>query len=187
MAFPLNFSVPGPRLNYLSFLSGKEMIVLQSLRKVGIEVGRELNRAWENLSEGWRDVLSRGGNALTHFTRTGKEGEPALPTWGLLAAEVRETDKDILVTMEVPGMEKSDCNVTIEGNTLFVSGEKRMETETRDERYHVLERAYGSFQRGIPLPGTVDADSATASCRNGVLTVKIRKLAGAASRRIEVK
>jgi len=170
-------------------LSRKETIILQSLRKVGIEVGRELNRAWENLSEGWRDVLSRGGNALTHFTKARREGEPALslPTWGLLAAEVRETDKDIVVTMEVPGMEKSDYHVSIEGNTLFVTGEKRMETETQDERYHVLERAYGSFQRGIPLPGTVDADSATANYRNGVLTVKVKKLAGAASKRIEVK
>lgn len=163
--------------------------MLQSLRKVGIEVGRELNRAWENLSEGWRDVLSRGGNALTHFTRSRKEGEPALslPSWGLLSAEVRESEKEILVTMEVPGMEKSDYNVTIEGNTLFVTGEKRMETESQDERFHVLERAYGSFQRAIPLPGTVDAENATASYRNGVLTVKLKKLAGAASKRIEVK
>lgn len=163
--------------------------MLQSLKKVGMEVGRELNRAWENLSEGWRDVLSRGGNALTHFTRNRKEGEPALslPSWGLLVADVRESDKEIVVTMEVPGMEKSDYDVSIEGNTLFVTGEKRMETESQDERYHVLERAYGSFQRAIPLPGTVDADTATASYRNGVLTVKLKKTSAMSSKRIEVK
>lgn len=155
--------------------------MLDSLKEAGMNIGRELNRAWESLSEGWRELLSRSSNALTHFSR-GKE-EVAIsgsdlarfPRWGLLAGEVEETAKDILVRVELPGLEKEDCSITIEGNMLYMSGEKRIERETGDSTYHVMERAYGSFQRAIPLPRNVDADKAEASYRNGVLTVRVPK------------
>lgn len=155
--------------------------MLDSLKQAGMNIGREINRAWESLSEGWRELLSRSSNALTHFSR-GKE-EVAIsgsdlarfPRWGLLAGEVEETAKDILVRVELPGLEKEDCSIIIEGNMLYMSGEKRIERETGDSTYHVMERAYGSFQRAIPLPRNVDADKAEASYRNGVLTVRVPK------------
>lgn len=167
--------------------------MLDSLKKVGREIGRELNRAWENLSEGWRELLSRSGSALTHFTkdREGEAGEglpsmAAFPSWGLLAGEVVETEREIVVRLEVPGMEKADCEVTIEGNMLYVSGEKRLERESDEGRYHVMERAYGSFQRAVPLPDNVDGDRAEASYQNGVLTVRLPKTGGGLSKRIVV-
>lgn len=162
--------------------------MLQSLKKVGMEVGRELNRAWENLSEGWREVLSRGNNALTHFVK-GKEEGGALdfPRWGLLAGEVVESDKDVVVRLEVPGMDKADCHISVEGNNLLVRGEKRTERESEDDYYHVMERAYGCFARAIPLPASVDADSAAATYKNGVLTVKLKKTGTTTAKRIEIK
>lgn len=159
--------------------------MLDTLKQAGMNVGREIGRAWENLSEGWRELLSRSSNALTHFSR-GKDEVPVsggdlarFPRWGLLAGEVEETAKDILVRVELPGLEKEDCRVTIEGNMLYMSGEKRIEREAGDSTYHVMERAYGSFQRAIPLPRNVDAGRAEASYRNGVLTVRVPKSAAA--------
>ena len=81
----------------------------------------------------------------------------------------------MLVRIELPGMDKDDCQITIEGNTLHLSGEKRFERETSDSTYHVMERAYGSFQRAIPLPRNVNIDKAQASFKNGVLTVRLPK------------
>ena len=166
--------------------------MLDSLKKVGKEIGKELNRAWENLSEGWRELLSRSGNALTHYAKSQepeKSGEMSLvkfPNWGLLAGEVIESEKSIVVKLEVPGMEKEDCQITIEGNTLYLSGEKRIERESDDGRYHIMERAYGNFQRAIPLPQNVDGDKAEASYKNGVLTVRLPKIGEGTSKRIVV-
>lgn len=164
--------------------------MLNSLKEAGKNIGRELNRAWENLSDGWRELLSRGSNSLTHFSRHKAENEeqeggplafpPAdFPRWSLLAGEVEETGKEVVVRLEVPGMDKNDCRITIEGNTLYLSGEKRFERETGDSTYHVMERAYGSFQRAIPLPRNVDIDRAEANYKNGVLSVRLPKVEGA--------
>ncbi|MDE2117888.1 MAG: Hsp20/alpha crystallin family protein [Betaproteobacteria bacterium] len=167
--------------------------MLDSLKQAGINIGRELGRTWENLSDGWRELLSRSGEALTHFSRnkdeahTGGGGALAtFPRWGLLAGEVEETDKDIVVRVEVPGMEKEDCRITIEDNLLCLSGEKRYARETSDSTYYVMERAYGAFQRTIPLPRNVDAEKAEASYRNGVLSIRLPKVAGGNGRTIPV-
>lgn len=165
--------------------------MLESLKKVGKDVGRELGRAWESLSEGWREMLTRSGSALTHFSREkGAEQEGVslarFPSWGVLAGEVMETDKEIVVRVEVPGMEKEDCEITIQGNTLYLRGEKRFEREAEEGSFHVMERAYGSFERTIPLPQDVDSNAADASYKNGVLTVRLPKIEGATAKRITV-
>lgn len=166
--------------------------MLNSLKETGKTLGREISRAWESLSEGWHELLSRSGNALTHFTRR-KEDEQqasselaAFPRWSLLAGELEETAKDVVVRIEVPGMDKDDCQITIEGNMLHLSGEKRFERETSDSTYHVMERAYGAFQRSIPLPRNVNIDKAQASVKNGVLTVRLPKQGGDKARSISV-
>lgn len=167
--------------------------MLDSLKEAGKNIGRELGRAWENLSEGWRELLSRSNDALTHFSHSNKNEPPSkggelapFPRWSLLAGEVEETDKEIVVRVEAPGMEKEDCRIAIEGNMLHLSGEKRFERETHDSTYHVMERAYGAFQRTIPLPRGVDADKAEASYKNGVLTVRLPKVASEKGRTIPV-
>lgn len=166
--------------------------MLNSLKETGKTLGREISRAWESLSEGWHELLSRSGNALTHFTRHKEDGQQAsselaaFPRWSLLAGELEETAKDVVVRIEVPGMDKDDCQITIEGNMLHLSGEKRFERETSDSTYHVMERAYGAFQRSIPLPRNVNIDKAQASVKNGVLTVRLPKQGGDKARSISV-
>jgi len=167
--------------------------MLDSLKQAGKNIGREIGHTWESLSEGWRELLSRSSDALTHFSRNSKNGlRPengalaTLPRWGLLVGEVEETDKEIVVRVEVPGMEKEDCRITIEGNVLYLSGEKRFKQETHDSTYHVMERAYGAFQRTISLPRNVDVDKAEASYKNGVMSIRLPKVAGGNNRTIRV-
>lgn len=159
--------------------------MLDSFKQVGENISRELSRTWENLTEGWRELLSRSNEALTHFVRNKDEEStessrtlPGIPRWSLLAGEVEETDKEILVRIEIPGMEKKDLQITIDGNMLYLSGEKRMERESHDSSYHIMERAYGSFQRAIPLPRNVKTDDAEASYKNGVLKIHLPKVSG---------
>ncbi len=169
--------------------------MLNSLKQTGKNISREIGRAWESLSEGWRELLSRSGDALTHFGRHkgGKEEDKneggalaTFPQWSLLAGEVEETPTDIVVRVEVPGMEKEDCRITIDGNVLYLSGEKHLERETHDSTYHVMERAYGVFERAIALPRNVNIDKAEAHYKNGVLTVRLPKEGSGKAKSIQV-
>lgn len=167
--------------------------MLDNLKQAGKNIGRELSRTWENLSEGWRELLSRGSNALTHFSFSRDDvlthsggGLATFPRWSLLAGEVEELEKEIVVRVEIPGMEKENFTITIEGNELFLSGEKNYVRESKDSTYYVMERAYGSFQRTIPLPRNVDADKAQASYKNGVLSIRLPKLVSGNSKAIRL-
>ena len=116
-------------------------------------------------------------------------GDTALvtfPRWSLLAGELEETGHDVVVRFELPGMDKDDCTIHIEGNVLHLSGEKRFERDSSDSTYHVMERAYGAFQRSIALPRNVNVDQAKASFKNGVLTVRLPKEGGSSAKAIAV-
>ena len=165
--------------------------MLNALKQAGMDISREISRAWDHLSEGWRELLSRGSDSLTYFSRhrDDKQAEGAMasfPQWSLLAGELEETAKEMVVRVEVPGMDKGDCRISIEGNLLHISGEKQMARESRDSIYHVMERAYGAFERVIPLPRNVNIEEAQASVRNGVLTVRLPKQGGSQSRTLKV-
>jgi HSP20 family protein len=138
----------------------KELIMLDSLKQARRNLSRGFSRTLEHIAEGWRELVHRSSDALTHFTHSKHEVTapadkyPAFPNWSLLAGEIEETDKDIVVRVEAPGMEKEDCHVTVDGSMLRIKGEKRFERATSDSTYHVMERAYGVFERTIPLPAT---------------------------------
>lgn len=166
--------------------------MLDTLKQSGTRIGHEIGRAWDSLAEGWREMFSRSSNALTQFVHGKEEQHPKdsllapFPRWSLLAGEVEETDKEIVVRLELPGMEKEDCQITVDGNVLYVSGEKRVERSSHDSTYHVMERAYGCFQRTIALPRNVFADRAKASYKNGVMTVRLPRSNGEKSHEIPV-
>lgn len=158
------------------------------------ELGRGLNRAWENVAEGWRELVNRSSTALTRFFPHRADAGPAesgqaasaFPRWGLLAGEVVDTGEAVVVTIEVPGISREDCDVRVEEDgTLRIRGEKRYDREHVGESYYLMERAYGSFERVIPLPAAVDADSAKATYRDGVLKIELAKKER--RRRINVK
>ena len=166
--------------------------MLDSLKEAGKNLGHEIGRAWDVVSDGWRELYSRSSNALTHFSHPRDANPPPgaifapFPRWSLLASELEETDKEIVVRIELPGMDKKDCQLTVEGNRLLLSGRKHFERSSDDSQFHVMERAYGAFQRSIALPKNVREELAEASYLNGVLTVRLPKQETAHSRSIPV-
>lgn len=88
---------------------------------------------------------------------------------------VSETENEYKVTAELPGLEEKDFDVTIEDNILRLKGEKKMESENKEEHYHRYESSYGSFERVLRLPEAINADASKAAFKNGVLTLSIPK------------
>lgn len=155
-----------------------------------------LGRAWESIAEGWRQLNERATQALTHFNPVHRAGsdaqtddalvERSASRWSLLAADVVENANEIIVKLEVPGLEPEAFDIHVEDDVLIVRGEKRVQREANEGRYHVLECAYGAFERAVPLPTSVDESRATARYRHGVLRVTLPKRAAQRSGRINV-
>jgi HSP20 family protein len=103
------------------------------------------------------------------------------------AVDVIETKSEIRVNAEIPGMDPKDINISLSEGILTVKGEKRQETEEKEEDYHLLERNYGSFTRSIRLPAEVQSDKISASYKNGVLTVVLPKSDEAQKKEIKIK
>ena len=148
-----------------------------------------IERAWESLTDGWRELLTRGSGALTHFCSEGTRNEESpqkFPHWSLLAAETWETAQSVVIRMEIPGMNENDLAIDIHGNVLRIRGQKRSGDTQQGRRYHLMERAYGHFERRIPLPCGVDAEKAEVSYRDGVLTVILHKTDTLPPRRLTI-
>jgi HSP20 family protein len=108
---------------------------------------------------------------------------------GLLrpSMDVIESDKDLTIRVDLPGLKPDDVKVEVEDNTLTVSGEVGDTVEKEGDRYHYRERSYGAFQRSVRLPGTVDTDKVDATFENGVLNIVLPKLPQAQPKQIAVK
>ena len=127
---------------------------------------REIDRLFDDFGRGW----DRFAPAAT-FPRV----------------DVAESDGEIEITAELPGLEEKDISVHVADGTLTVSGEKRTEQERKDKTYVVTERSYGSFSRSIPLPAGVDPASIKATVSKGVLKVAVPKPASSKAAKIEIK
>lgn len=103
-------------------------------------------------------------------------------------ADVIESEDEIRVTLELPGIRTEDIDVDIENNVLTISGEKQEERSEGDKRstWHLTERRYGHFSRSFVLPRDVEADKIRANFENGILTVQIPKSERARRRKISV-
>lgn len=88
---------------------------------------------------------------------------------------VEETDRDVIVTADLPGLEEKDVQVTVDDDVLTIRGERKDEREEKRKDYHLMERSYGLFQRTLPLPAGVDQDQIKAALKKGVLTVTLPK------------
>ncbi|MEW7979157.1 MAG: Hsp20/alpha crystallin family protein [Candidatus Sedimenticola endophacoides] len=155
-----------------------------------------LNEAWDTLVDGWQRLYRRASGAITRFTPgkkaredekgAGQEIAVRSAGWGVLAAEVFDDDDQIVVRLEAPGLEKSDFDLEVLDNYLVVRGEKQIERERNEGRYHVTECAYGRFERAIPLPDEVDSSKARANYKNGVLRIELPKAVSRRRRTITV-
>ena len=100
--------------------------------------------------------------------------------------DVAETDSSIEVVAELPGMDEKDVNVTLDGNVLTISGEKKEEHEEKKKDYYIAERKFGSFTRSFAVPDSVEEKNIKAKFAKGVLKVSIPKSEKAKAKHIEI-
>lgn len=101
--------------------------------------------------------------------------------------DVSESDTEVTIRAEVPGVATKDLDVTVSGNTLCIAGRKEEQQEKKTESYYRAERRFGSFFRSVELPDTVDTEKVTAEADNGVVTLHVAKKPGAKPRHVEIK
>jgi len=115
-----------------------------------------------------------------------KDAESLVSTSFAPPVDVYEDEHNVMLKIEVPGIEEKDIDVRIENNTLTVHGERKFEKEEKEENYRRVERQYGSFTRTFTLPTTVDADKVQADYDRGVLKIQLPKKAEAKPKQIKV-
>ena len=101
--------------------------------------------------------------------------------------DIFETDREIVLKMELPEMRKEQIRVTLENNVLTLHGERKLEETVSRENFHRIERNYGEFMRVFSMPALVEGNKVAASFREGVLTVKLPKIRAATAAPVEVK
>jgi len=101
--------------------------------------------------------------------------------------DIIEKDDKLEVTAEVPGCKADDIDISVQGNVLTISGEKKMSGERREEGYYMQERAYGSFRRDVTLPCEIDANKIEATYKEGVLHLTLPKSEKAKAIKVKVK
>jgi HSP20 family protein len=127
---------------------------------------REIDRLFDDFARG---IGPLGGTAL------------------MPSMDVVETDKEIEITAELPGLEQNDVEISLVDDVLTIRGEKKAETEKKDKNYHVTERSYGVFYRALQLPPGIDPGNIRATMSNGVLKITIPKPARSEAQKIEVR
>lgn len=135
-------------------------------------------------------VLSPMEERLTRLIRESfnpERPEESLTTTSLAPPlDIYEDDHKIALKIEVPGIDEKDIDVHIEGNTLIVHGERKLEKEEKEENFRRVERHYGSFMRSFTLPGSVDSGQVSAEYDKGVLKINLPKKAEAKPKQIKV-
>jgi len=103
--------------------------------------------------------------------------------------DMHETDKEVTLSLELPGVDEKDIDISVSGQSIAISGEKKAEKETKDGGVHRSERSYGSFSRSVSLPFRIDGDKVEATFARGVLTVTVPKPAEAVeqTRKVQIK
>src|SRR6478672_7751537 len=143
---------------------------------------------WEPFREfsSMQDRMNRM-NRLFRESFSPESPEEALTTTSFAPpVDIYEDEHTISLKMEVPGIDEKDIDVRIEGNTLAVHGERKLEKDEKEENYRRIERQYGSFTRTFTLPTTVDTESVSANYEKGILKVKLAKKAEAKPKQIKV-
>jgi HSP20 family protein len=126
-----------------------------------------MNRLWGGIHDrGHEDVTSRGS------------WQPPV--------DICEADGQVVLKADLPGVNREDIDLTVEQHTLTIKGQRRPDGQIREDQYHRLERAYGTFSRSFTLPSSIDAGAVRADYRDGVLTVTLPVRQEARPRQIQV-
>jgi HSP20 family protein len=138
-----------------------------------------------------QDELAQMNPTLAHalglHAQQGSGRAMATTTAWAPALDISERKDAYLVTVELPGVEPDDLQVTLEDGLLTIQGERHFAHDSSEERFHRVERRYGAFRRAITLPAHVVAEGIQASVDNGVLQILVPKMEEATPKRIQVR
>ena len=137
---------------------------------------RELNAVQERVNRLFGDVY-----------RTADDDVMRRGVWAPAVDIYDSGSHELVIKAELPDMSKDDIAITVENNTLTLSGEKKMDGSIKEECCHRIERTYGSFSRAFSLPTTVDTSKVSADYKNGVLTIKLPVREEAKPKQIQVQ
>ncbi len=135
----------------------------------------------------FRDVIALQNRVNSLFRDFSESGDSALTTASFVpAVDIYEDAQRVVLKLEVPGIEEKDLDVRVENHTLTVKGERKFESEEKEENFHRIERRYGSFYRAFTLPSTVDTENIAANYSAGILKLELKKKAEAQPKQIKV-
>lgn len=120
------------------------------------------------------------------FPRFGRTEVEPFGGW-IPPVDIYETPEKVVIEAEVPGVEKDNIKIEYSNGVLTIKGERKLEKEVKEEDYHRLERAYGSFQRSFSIPSTIDPDKINATYKNGVLKIELPKQEKAKPKEIKIE
>ena len=118
--------------------------------------------------------------------RAWRSDEPSATTTWSPAVDIFETEAEIVVKAELPGMDRKDITLNLEKNVLTLKGERRFQKETKEDNYHRIERSYGGFSRSFSIPATVDDERINAEYKDGVLKILLPKKEQAKPKQIRI-
>src|SRR6478735_1254047 len=121
-------------------------------------------------------------DSMDRFFSTPTTNRPWVP-----AVDIRETENELVLKADIPGMKFEDIDVRLENGTLTLRGERKFEATKDEGGWHRVERSYGSFERVFTLPETVNPEGVTADYKNGTLTVTLPKKEIAKPRQVKVQ
>lgn len=138
----------------------------------------------------FRDVMGiqdRMNRIFEDFLARGRGREEGLEAGAWIpAVDIYETDDDLVVKAELPGVEKDAVGVEVKGGVLTLRGERKHEKDVKEENYHRVERGYGAFLRSFTLPASVDEDKVSAKLTGGVLEIHLPKKAEAKPKQVNI-
>ena len=138
---------------------------------------------WEPMRE-FEDLVDRYSRAMGWPANRGQE-TMATGDW-LPRVDISETEGEFVIKAEIPEVRKENVKVGIDNGILTIQGERRQETDEKKEKYHRIERSYGSFVRSFTLPDNVDETAIKAVFKDGMLNLSIPKSEAAKPKSIEV-
>jgi HSP20 family protein len=152
------------------FQSSRELINRDPM----LDLHRDMNRVFDEVFRGSLWPLSWAQQATSMMAP--------------VRVDVEERDDELCVTADLPGVQQSDVEVKIEGETLTIAGEKKSSSEQKQNNFHLMERSYGRFERSMQLPFAPETERAQAEFENGVLTIHLPKEENQQrTRRIEIR
>jgi HSP20 family protein len=138
---------------------------------------RDMVTLREKMNRMFEDIFSQ---------RSGEGKEMVTCSWAP-AVDIFETEKELVLSAEIPGIDEKDIEIKVEDNTLSLRGARKFEKETKEENYHRLERSYGSFFRAFTLPNSIDPERIQASHENGVLKITMPKRQERQPRKVRIR